>query len=213
MRSAARCIAAAVIVLATATVAAAQTSDVVFVNDTGATIYFLYASPTTADSWGEDLLESAILPDGESLRVRLRAAPAFDIRAVDSDDNEYLIWNWPSRSRRVVIARDAFVGVPSSADSDAVAWLKIWNETNYTVEQVIVVPAGSDGWDGGEPLLEPRQAILHGEFLRVEIDVERFDTFVYDIMLIDEDGDRYIKEDVNLELVGELLYTLDDIRF
>ena len=49
----------------------AQTSDIVFVNDTGATLYFLYASPTTADSWGEDLLGNAVLPDGGVGPMRL----------------------------------------------------------------------------------------------------------------------------------------------
>ena len=192
----------------------AQTSDIVFVNDTGATLYFLYASPTTADSWGEDLLGNAVLPDGGSFQARLRRADAFDIRAVDSNDNEYIVWNWnTARTPRVVIRQDVFVGINTASNDSALAWLNIRNETNYTIVQIVAVPARTGDWDSGESLLESWETIHDGEDYRVEIDVDASDTFIYDIMLIDEDGDRYFKWDVNLEIVGEIIYTLDDLRF
>ena len=78
--------------------------------------------------------------------------------------------------------------------------------------QVIAVPARGGDWDAGDPLLESWETIHDGEDYRVEINLDASDTFIYDIMLIDEDGDRYIKWDVNLEIVGEVVYTLDDLR-
>ncbi|MCK4516379.1 MAG: hypothetical protein KAU31_14040, partial [Spirochaetaceae bacterium] len=172
-------------------VAFAQTTDLAFVNNTGATLYFLYASPTTADSWGEDLLGNTVLPDGGTFRAKLRRAEAFDIRAVDSNDNEYIIWNWnAARSPGVVIRQDAFVGVNIASNTAALAWLNIRNRTNYTIVQIIAVPARGGDWDAGEPLLESWETIHDGEDYWVEINLDASDTFIYDIMLIDEDGDR-----------------------
>jgi len=214
MRNGARYALAVMVGLVLSGTASAQTSDLQFVNQTGATLYYLYASPTTADSWGEDLLGNTVLPDGGIFRARLRGAGAFDIRAIDSNDNEYIIWSWnTARTPRVLIGQDAFVGVNIASNSDALAWLNIRNQTNYTIVQVIAVPARAGDWETGEPLLESWESIHDGEDYRVEIDLEASDTFFYDIMLIDEDGDRYIKWDVNLEIAAEIVYTLDDLRF
>jgi hypothetical protein len=212
MRNGTRCAIAVVAGFLFSSAAFAQNADFQFVNNTGATIYFLYASPTTADSWGEDLLGNTVLPDGGTFRARLRRAAAIDIRAVDSNDNEYIVWNWnTSRAPRVVIRQEAFVGVDGASGSAALAWLNIRNETRYTIVQILAVPAGRDDWDSGESLLDNWDAIHDGEEYRVEIDVDASGSMIYDIMLIDEDGDQYIKRDVNLEIVGELICTLDDL--
>ncbi|MBU8913714.1 MAG: hypothetical protein KOO61_06785 [Spirochaetales bacterium] len=214
MRNGVRPALALMAVLALSGAAFAQTSDIIIVNDTGATLFFLYASPTTADSWGEDLLGDTVLPDGASFQARLRRADAFDIRAVDSNDNEYIVWNWnAARTPRVVIRQDVFVGVNTASSASALAWLNIRNETNYTIVQIVAVPASTGDWDSGESLLQSWETIHDGEDYRVEIDLDASDTFIYDIMLIDEDGDQYFKWDVNLEIVGEIIYTLDDLRF
>ena len=214
MRNGARYTFAVLVGLVLSGAVSAQTSDLQFVNQTGATLYYLYASPTTADSWGEDLLGNTVLPDGGTFRARLRGAGAFDIRAIDSNDNEYIIWSWNTdRTPRVLIGQGAFVGVNRASNNDALAWLNIRNQTNYTIVQVIAVPAEAGDWETGEPLLESWESIHDGEDYRVEIDLEASDTFFYDIMLIDEDGDRYIKWDVNLEIAAEIVYTLDDLRF
>ncbi len=213
MRNGSRCAFAVMAGLVLSGAAFAQTSDFAFVNNTGATLYFLYASSTTTDSWGEDLLGNTVLPDGGTFRAKLRPAEAFDIRAVDSNDNEFIIWNWNAmRTPRVVIRQDAFVGVNIASNTAALAWLNIRNQTNYTIVQIIAVPAHGGGWDAGDLLLESWETIHDGEDYRVEINLDASDTFIYDIMLIDEDDDRYIKWDVNLEIVGEVVYTLEDLQ-
>jgi hypothetical protein len=212
MRNGARCAFAVLAGVVISVAAVAQNTDLQFVNNTGATIYFLYASPTTADSWGEDLLGNTVLPDGGTFRARLRRADALDIRAVDSSDNEYIVWNWSTgRTPRVVIRQEAFVGVNDAPGSAALAWLNIRNETRYTIVQIIAVPADAGDWDSGETLLENWEAIQDGEAYRVEIAVNASESLIYDIMLIDEDGDQYIKRGINLEIVGELVCTLDDL--
>ncbi|MFW5684734.1 MAG: hypothetical protein ACOC1I_07770 [Spirochaetota bacterium] len=195
---------------------AAQTTDIVFENRTGATIYFLYASGTTSDTWGEDLLGRTVLPDGSTFRARLRSsAPSFDIRAVDASDNEYLIWGWtPGSSSRVVLGAEAFVGSRGAADSsDALSWIVIVNDTNYDIVEIHLSPSSANEWNDGEQLLGPGEIVHHGEDFRVDIDADRYDTLVYNIMLVDVDGDRYIKWGVNLELETQIVYTLDDLEW
>ena len=215
MRTAARLAITLLIVTGVAIAAAAQGADLVFVNETGATVYYLYASPVTADTWGEDLLGATVFANGTRFRVSLRSAGPYDIRAVDSSDNEYIIWNWDARNdSRVVIHPRAIVGAHVRAsDASALAWLNIVNRTTYAIRQIVVSPARSGSWEAGERLLDPSQMIYDGEGYRINVDVDAYDTFVYDIMLVDEDGDRYVKWDVNLELVGEVVYTVDDLEY
>jgi len=212
MRTRARHVLVMVMGFAVSVAVSGQSIDIVFVNTTGATIYYLYASPPSADDWGLDLLGNTVLPDGGSFRARLRPADALDIRAVDANDNEYIIWNWPvAPSGRVAIRQDAFAGTGVVPGDSALAWLNIRNETNYTLVSVIALPAGMADWDAGQSLLPERATILDGEEYRVDIDTQTFDTMIYDFLLIDEDGDRYIKWDVNLELTAEVVCTLDDL--
>ncbi len=200
--------------LLVATIAAGQTTDITFRNDTGVTIYFLYASEASADTWGQDLLGNQVMESGGSFRARVRGGgPRFDIRAIDSNENEYLVWEWDSTDSRIVrITLDDFAGSGASIRADAAfAWLDIVNQTSYAIREVWIAPAQADDWEAGVQELEEWQRIHHREDYRVEVDVERFNTYVYDIMLVDVDGDRYIKWDVNLELATEVVFTLDDI--
>lgn len=204
---------ASLILLAGATTVFAQTTDLVFENRTGTTIYFLYVSPTTSESWGQDILGSTVFADNSEFRARLQSSASFDVRAVDSNGNEYIIWGWrPRPGGRLEIRRDAFVGSERS-DNEAVAWLSIVNDTNYALERIIAIPASSGDWSSGQTFLDGRQAIENGEKYQIDIDVDRFGTYIFDVMAIDEDGDEYIKWDVNLEITVEIVYTLDDIRF
>lgn len=76
-------------------------------------------------------------------------------RAVDSNDDEYIVWNWSAvGASRVVVGKDAIVGVNIASNTSAIAWLNIRNETNYIIAQIIAVPARTGDWEAGEPLLE-----------------------------------------------------------
>ena len=189
----------------------AQQLEVTFVNRTGATIFYLYASPVTSDNWGDDILGARVLGAGDSYRFVLRGRSVrYDIRAVDSGENEYIIWNWNFAADPAVdISRTDFVGIRDIGSPDAFGWVSIVNRTNYTIEQLYIVPAGTADWRESEQLLSRNQQIYDGEDYRAEVDVDR--GFLVDIILVDEDGDRYIKRAVNLELVSEVVYTLDDL--
>ena len=188
-----------------------QQLEVRFVNRTGATIFYLYASPVTSDNWGDDLLGMRVLGAGDVFEFLLRGrGTRYDIRAVDSGDNEYIIWNWNFASEPIVtIARTDSVGIRDIGSPDAFGWVSIVNLTNYTIEEVYIVQAGTSDWRESPQLLPGDEVIYDGEDYRAEVSVDA--GFLVDIILVDEDGDRYIKRAVNLELVSEVVYTLDDL--
>jgi hypothetical protein len=195
--------------------AVAQPLDVVFLNRTGATIFYLYASPVTSDNWGDDLLGMDIFAPGTSYRFRFLGREShYDIRAVDSNDNEYIIWDWDFAAEpEVTVSRSHYVGIHDIGPDAAFGWISIVNLTNYTIMELYIVPAGTRDWQDSEQLLGRYDLIHDGEDYRAEVDVDRYETFLYDIILVDEDGDRYIKREVNLELVSEVVYTLDDLTW
>jgi len=215
MRTASRAGISAALLLV-CSVLSAQSTEIVFVNRTGTTIYFLYASPSTADSWGEDLLGREVLADGSTFRARLSSrAETYDIRAIDANDSEYIVWDWrPGDSGRIVLTTGALVGGGvRSADTSAISWLTVVNDTNYDVRALYIAPATTTSWDEAEQMLPPGDTLHFREDFRLEIDVERYGTMVYDVMLVDVDGDAYVKRDVNLELTTELVYSLDDLEW
>lgn len=216
MRAGRTSVVAMVLLIAVGVAASGQTTELAVVNRTGATIYFLYASPSSADSWGEDLLGRSVLSDGGVLRVRLRSeATRYDVRAVDANDNEYIVWGWsPNGGRRVLLTTEAFVGSRTNAASTAaLSWLTIVNDTNYDVAEIHIAPADAASWSDGEQVLAEGEMLHFGEDYRIDVDTDRYGTYVYDIMLVDVDGDRYVKWDINLELITQIVYTLDDLEW
>ncbi|MCL2444235.1 MAG: caspase family protein [Treponema sp.] len=72
--------------------------SVTIVNNTGYLVYFLYISPTSSDTWGQDMLASnQTLPTGQSVSVRLpqplSANNRYDIQLVDLDGDTYTRYN------------------------------------------------------------------------------------------------------------------------
>lgn len=63
-------------------------------NSTGYDIYYLYVSHDESGSWGEDVLGSDILRDGDSFWVDLDGYPSsiFDVKAEDEDGDTYTIF-------------------------------------------------------------------------------------------------------------------------
>ncbi|KGE72025.1 hypothetical protein [Spirochaeta lutea] len=63
-------------------------------NDTGYTIFYIYVSHHTSDSWEEDVLDDDVLMDGDTFRLILRDYPdsVFDIKVEDEDGDTYVFW-------------------------------------------------------------------------------------------------------------------------
>jgi opacity protein-like surface antigen len=76
-----------VLFIAVVFTAAAADPVVTVVNDTGYSIWFLYASKPEADDWGDDLLNGKTLKNGGSVKITLKPG-TWDIQ-LESDDEEY----------------------------------------------------------------------------------------------------------------------------
>ncbi|MCL2064916.1 MAG: serine protease [Candidatus Cloacimonetes bacterium] len=64
-------------------------------NNTGYTIFFVYVSPSSSDSWGTDLLRDDVLLNGYSVRVSLpqNHNNQYDIKLIDIDNDSYTKMN------------------------------------------------------------------------------------------------------------------------
>ena len=77
-------------------------------NKTGLDIYELYISHEDADDWEEDVLdEDEILEPDESLEIDLTDydSALFDIKAVDEDGDEYIIYDANIKKRSEIAIR------------------------------------------------------------------------------------------------------------
>lgn len=63
-------------------------------NQTGYDIHHLYVSHESADNWGRDFLEGAILSSGAMVRYDLVGYKSqfFDVHAIDEDGDTYTAW-------------------------------------------------------------------------------------------------------------------------
>jgi hypothetical protein len=73
---------------------AQQNPSITIVNDTGYTVYYVYISQITSDTWGVDRLDSdKILSDGESVTLPLpyplNVVNRYDIQLEDLDGDTY----------------------------------------------------------------------------------------------------------------------------
>lgn len=76
----------------TSPVAHADQRDFTLVNNTGATIEFVYVSPSNVTDWGEDVLGRSVLLDGEDVFIYFsRFSPdscLYDIKVVTDEGDE-----------------------------------------------------------------------------------------------------------------------------
>ena len=86
-----------------ATPASAFDGYVEVTNNTGYTIYYLYVSNDKSKTWEEDVLDTDVLKDGQTVRVTVKGQKSeyFDIRAKDEDGDTYTLWNVDISARDV----------------------------------------------------------------------------------------------------------------
>lgn len=66
-----------------------ESATLVVQNNTSYTIYWLYVSPSSDDSWGQDQLGSNVISPGSSFRLVGIVPGTYDIRAEVSDRSLY----------------------------------------------------------------------------------------------------------------------------
>ena len=172
-------------------------------NDTGYTIYYLYVSNTSSGDWEEDVLGSDILSDGETIRVDVKRADSeyFDIRAVDSDDDSYTLWNVDISTRDVTFTLGDLDGSAASFDG----YVEVANETGYNIHYLYVSNSDSSNWDDdvlGKGILYDDQTF--------RVDVTDAASEYFDIRAVDEDGDSYTLWNVDIS-ARDVRFTLADL--
>jgi hypothetical protein len=63
------------------------TATLTVVNNTGTTIFYLYISPSTSSSWGNDQLGASTIPAGGSFTFTGITPGNYDLKAEDSSHN------------------------------------------------------------------------------------------------------------------------------
>lgn len=101
----------------------------------------------------------------------------------------------------VAIALLAMSTIAAAADF----YVDITNRTGYTIRYMYVSPAKSDSWE--EDVLGD-DVLLNGKTQRVNL--KGYKSSVFDIKLVDEDGDSYTFWNVDVS-ERDLVVTLDDL--
>ncbi len=171
--------------------ASLSAGTVEIINDTGGyDIYWIYISPSTSDSWGDDWLdESEILPSGSSVAFSVPNGE-YDIRLVDEDDDEYIrygvtisgYYEW------YVSLDDLGEYYINGGSGDTVygnAPVTIYNDTGgYDIWYIYCNPSDYSDW--GDDRLGS-DILYSGNEYTFYIDGGDY----YDIQCEDEDGDTY----------------------
>jgi len=150
------------------------------------TLWYCYCSTSDDDSWGEDRFGSEILDADESFTFEVMSGDYYDIKVIDDEDDEYIIWD-------VWVGEDGYVWDVELSDmdnserddvSEAGAPITIYNGLgDWTIWYAYGDP--SDGpW--GEDRLGSDLLSAGDEFTFY---VPAGDT--YDFKVEDEDGDTY----------------------
>ena len=88
--------------------------------------------------------------------------------------------------------------------------ITIVNNTGYAMYYIFISPSEDEYWGDellGEEILENGQSFSY----RLPYPLSQFNT--YDILLVDEDEDIYIKWDVRVSNNARIVFTFDDIDY
>ncbi|MBN2050485.1 MAG: hypothetical protein JW760_08590 [Spirochaetales bacterium] len=194
----------------------AEDGQVIVLNRTGYDIFYLCISPESSDSWGEDLLgEASFLPDGSQATVTVPGLPdtcVFDLKAVDLDDDTYFKWglNLCESTKIVITINDLLVDQENLVGTGEIQDFILVNDTGFIIWHIYISPDYSDNWE--EDLLGSSDILQHGEEFPITFTGYE-DHCIFDIKLVDEEGDEYIKYGVDLCSLYEVIFTLDDLVY
>ena len=192
-----------------------EQGDIIVLNRTGFDVYYLYISPGSSDSWGEDLLgETDILSDGSHVSVPVPGLGKFcnyDLKAIDLDGDSYIKWELDlCNTGKVVITMDDYVTEDDGSNEMAIQDFVLVNNTGFTIWHIYVSPDYSDNWE--EDLLGEDEVLSDREQFPVTFSGYG-DQCIFDMKVVDSEGDEYIKYGVDVCSLYEVAFTLDDIDY
>ncbi len=162
-------------------------------NETGYDLAVLQVSHKDETTWGRDMLgRDDVLHDGRTMRIDVEGydSPIFDIRAFDEDGDSYTITGVNIAKNNVVITTDDIDGI---GGDDSEGYVEVFNRTGYRINLLYISHEDSPDWE---------ENVLETDVLRddqsVRVDVAGYDSSIFDIRVIDEDGDSYTRWGVNI---------------
>jgi hypothetical protein len=185
-------------------------------NNTGYTVHYVYLSQTASDSWGDDLLGTQVLQNGQYVEVvlpyPLNVVNRYDIKLQDLDGDTYTKWDVPVSQNAQIDFR--FSDIDSSTPAQAVnagsnlPTIRVMNNTGYTVYYVCVSQTASDSW--GSNVLGS-SVLNSGYYLEVTLPYALNVVNRYDIRLVDSDGDTYTNWNVLVTSGGQIDFRIGDL--
>lgn len=185
----------------------ADDQEILIINKTGYDGHFLYLSPQSSDSWKEDVLGDQILANGDRITITITGYGdecIFDVKLEDQDGDTYTKFglNICDMGKIVFTLEDIDV----DSEYDGMQDFTLINNIGFMIFEIYVSPETSDDWEEnilGDDILEP------GE--EYNITFTGYDECIFDIMIVDEDGDTYTKMEIDLCSDYEVIFTLDDL--
>lgn len=176
-------------------------------------IYHVHISPADSDEWGDDLLgETDILESGESERFTFLSSGRYDIKVIDEDGDECIMWGvYLQSSETWTITDDSHLDCidldeepvrQTFVDESSSVSLTLSNTSMWDMYHVYISPAQSDDW--GDDLLGEYDVLETGEAKRFYLG----GSGNYDIKIIDEDGDECFMW--NVAIRGAETFTITD---
>lgn len=186
--------------------------DVYILNGTGVGITELYFSLSEEDNWGEDLLAGQSFEDGKTMEFTTDEVGTedtmWDILAIDEDGDELVFTDVNLSSitdLKLHWGADGKTPSVTSSNSNVEAQysqdLDIINGTGVEIHQVYISLSDDDNW-GEEMLGDSIFAV--GDSLHFSTDFLGDEDSLWDIKIIDEDGDEVIFEGVDFSSSTEL---------
>lgn len=158
-------------------------------NSTGGySIYYVYISPTSADSWGNDWLgTSETIPSGSSKTFTVTNGN-YDVKLIDEDGDEYVVWNMPINGTVNWNVTLSDLGernwTGTTTPSGGGAPVTIYNDLgNYDIYYIYCDPSDMPWGDDrlGSGILSV------GNSFTFNVPADNY----YDIKCVDVDGDTY----------------------
>ncbi|MBN1315301.1 MAG: PDZ domain-containing protein, partial [Anaerolineales bacterium] len=166
------------------------------INLTDDSIWYIYISPSGADSWGEDWLGGDVLMSGDTYYFTLPEGN-YDLAAADSDGliiveryNEY-------------ISGDKEWTIYLEGDESGYYDVRMVNNSGQDVCFVFI--ASSDSADWGDDWLGEDQVIQNNDSITFQVPTGYAS---YDMQALDCDG-NIISEDYYVELLGNKVWTIN----
>lgn len=167
-------------------------------NNTSEDIWYIYISPSTSDSWGEDWLDQDILASNGSYYFTLPPG-IYDLRAANDEDltiNELYEVDL-TNDQTWTLFDESSNG--SDSNPTQLATLEIINTSYEPIWYVYISPSTSDEW-GDDWLME--SIIYENEVFTITLPPG-----IYDLRAADDEGIS-IEEIYESEIVGDMTWTV-----